>query len=250
MLRILIVDDETNIRNMIAGIVEGYCAGAVVIGQAGSVREARQKIASLHPDLVLLDIKMNDGTGFDLLEQLDRIDFRIIFITAFQEHALRAFKFSAMDYLLKPIDPQELIHAIEDAGKQINVIQEAELQHLREAVDGQGQADRKILLKTAESIHLVLIDDILCCESDAGYTRFRLSDGRQVLVSRPLAEYELLLTDYGFFRVHKSFLVNLRKVQSFEKEEGGYLVLGPDVRVPVASRKRDQMIRLLEKITE
>jgi len=156
MLRILIIDDEANIRNMIAEIVKGYCDGAEVVGQAGSVKEGKEKILSLHPELILLDIKMNDGTGFDLLEQLDKIDFKVIFITAYQEYALKAIKFSALDYILKPVDPEELINAIISAEEQLVETQQTQLQYLSESLKSNKQSEKKILLKTAGSIHLIV----------------------------------------------------------------------------------------------
>jgi len=250
MLRVLIIDDEANISNMIAGIVKGYCDGAIVVGQAGSVKEGKEKIRSLNPDLVLLDIKMNDGTGFDLLEKLERVDFKVIFITAYQEFALKAIKFSALDYILKPVDPEELIKAIINAEEQLVETQQTQLQHLRESLKSNKQSEKKILLKTAGSIHLISLDDIYYCEADGGYTRFYTRNDQRILVSKPLAEYEELFSDYGFFRVHKSFLVNLQKVQRFGKEDGGYLVMDGAMKVPVASRKKEQLMQLLEKITE
>jgi len=250
MLRVLIIDDESNIRNMIAEIIKSHCPNAEIIGQAGSVRDGKEKIKSLHPDLVLLDIKMDDGTGFELLDKLDRIDFKVIFITAYQEFALKAIKFSALDYILKPVDPEELINAVNDAGKLISADQQSQIQHLKDSLSNTDQSEKRILLKTSENIHLLRVSDIRYCEADGGYTRFFTNQDQEILVSRPLAEYEDLFAEYGFYRVHKSFLANLHKVERFEKEDGGYLVIDGEVKVPVASRKKDQLIQLLEKITE
>ncbi|NQT78434.1 MAG: response regulator transcription factor [Bacteroidetes bacterium] len=250
MLRVLIIDDEAKIRDMIAEIVKQYCADSEVIGFAGSVKEGEEKILALHPDLVLLDIKMDDGTGFDLLDQLDRIDFKVIFVTAYQEFALKAIKFAALDYILKPIDPEELIKAVDSARELVMDQQEAQLQHLSASMNNNKQSKKKILLKTTDSIHLVYVNEIYYCEADGGYTRFYTNTGQQILVSRPLIEYEEMLQDYGFFRIHKSYLVNLQKVQRFEREDGGYVVLGDECKIPVASRKREQLLMLLEKLTE
>ena len=250
MLRVLIIDDEVKIRNMIAEIVKGYCNEAVVVGQAGSVKEGKEKIRSLNPDLVLLDIKMDDGTGFDLLEQVEETNFKVIFITAYQEYALKAIKFSALDYILKPVDPDELIQAVQSAGESIGDDLETQLNHLKESLKNNSQTEKKILLKTTENIHLIHVSDIIYCQADGGYTRFFTANDKKILVSKPMAEYEELLHDYGFFRVHKSFLVNLQKVQRFGKEDGGYLVFDGDLKVPVASRKKDQLMELLDKITE
>ena len=250
MLRVLIIDDEAKIRNMIAEIVKGYCNEAVVVGQAGSVKEGKEKIRSLNPDLVLLDIKMDDGTGFDLLEQVEETNFKVIFITAYQEYALKAIKFSALDYILKPVDPDELIKAVNASREQIARVHDTQIKQLSDSLRSSGQDEKKILLKTAESIHLVLLSDIYYCEADGGYTHFYTRKGNNILVSKPLAEYEELFTEYGFCRIHKSYLVNLQKVQRFEKEDGGYVVMEGELKVPVASRKKEQLMQLLEKITE
>lgn len=250
MLRTLIIDDEANIRNMIAEILKGYCKEAKVVGQAGSVHEAYNKISALKPDLVLLDIKMDDGTGFDLLEKLENVSFKVIFITAYQEFALKAIKFSALDYILKPIDPDELISAVKQAGELILEQQQLQIRHLTEGLNSSEQEAKKILLKTSDSIHLVKLSDIIFCKSEGGYALFHLCGNNTILVSRPLSEYNDLMTDYGFCRVHKSYLVNMQKMLRFEREDGGYLVMEEDLRVPVASRKKDQLMDLLEQITE
>jgi len=250
MLRVLIIDDESNIRNMIAEIIKSHCPNTEIIGQAGSVRDGKEKIESLHPDLVMLDIKMDDGSGFDLLRKMDKIDFKVIFITAYQEFALKAIKFSALDYILKPVDPEELINAVCSTEKMITEDQQSQIQYLKDSLNNTDQSEKKILLKTSENIHLLRVSDIRYCEADGGYTRFFTNQDQEILVSRPLAEYEDLFAEYGFYRVHKSFLANLHKVERFEKEDGGYLVIDGEVKVPVASRKKDQMIQLLEKITE
>lgn len=250
MPRILIIDDEANIRNMISEIVTKYCNDAVVVGQAGSVKEGHEKIRALDPDLVLLDIQMDDGTGFDLLEGLKDIRFKVIFITAFQEYAIQAIKFSALDYIMKPVDPEELIAAIKGAGEVILDDQEKQLNHLADNLHNSDQVSKKILLKTSDSIHLVRFVDIICCEADSGYTKFILHGDDSILVSKTLAEYEDLFSNFGFFRVHKSFLINLHKVIRFEREDGGTLVMEEEIKVPVASRKRDQVLMLLEKLTE
>ena len=250
MLRTLIIDDEANIRSMINEILNGYCDEAEVVGQATGVMDGIKKINELQPDLVLLDIKMNDGTGFELLESVSEINFRVIFITAYQEFALQAIKFSALDYILKPVDPEELINAVKQAEKDICHTQEAQILHLRDSLKSSQQAEKKILLKTAESIHMFKLTDIIYCEADGGYTRFFCAGGNVVIVSNPLSAYDDMLTKYGFFRAHKSFLANLEKVIRFEREDGGYIVLGDAFRVPVASRKKDQLIQLLEKLAE
>ena len=251
MLRILIVDDEVKIRQMIAEIIHSYCRGVEIIAHAEGVSQAERMILDLSPDLVLLDIKMDDGTGFDLLSRLNKIDFRVVFITAYSEFALKAIKFSALDYILKPIDPKELIDAINNAAHLLVEDQHRQIQHLSgNLANNNGQTAKKVLLKTAESLHIIKLSDIYYCEAHGGYTLFYTGVDQHILVSKPLGEYEELFIEYGFFRVHKSYMVNLQKVERFIKEEGGALLMGEGIRVPVASRKKDQLITLLEKLTE
>jgi two-component system LytT family response regulator len=235
---------------MVAKIIKSYCNDVEIIAEASGVEEGYHRILDMKPDLVLLDIKMDDGSGFDLLEKFEKIDFKIIFITAFQEYALQAIKFSALDYIVKPVDPEELIAAVNNAKTQLSIANETQLALLKEGLSNKDTNDRKILLKTAESIHLVMLSNVYYCEADGGYTCFYTDGGQKVLVSKPLSEYEALFREYGFFRVHKSFLVNLHKVERFDKEDGGYLVLTDEMKVPVASRKREQLINLLGKLTE
>jgi two-component system LytT family response regulator len=249
MLRTLVIDDESNIRKMIIEIVKNHCEDTRVVGQAGSVQEGLRMINDLHPDLVLLDIKMDDGTGFDLLEQLERIKFKLIFITAYQEFALRAIKFSALDYILKPVDPEELISAVNTAGNLILEQQQKQIDHLTESLKSTDQDSKKILLKTNENIHLVKFSDIIYFNADCGYSQFHLLGNRSVIVSKSLSEYEDFFKDYGFYRVHKSYIVNIHKVLRFEKEDGGSLVMEEDHKVPVASRKREEILLLLERMT-
>lgn len=249
MLRIITIDDEAKIRGMIKEIIHTYCDEGEVVGEADGVESGYKKIYDLQPDLVLLDIKMNDGTGFDLLEKFDKINFRVVFITAFQEYALKAIKFSALDYIMKPINPEELIHVINDTSKLLGEEQEKQLQHLRESLLEKDQAQKKVLLKTMESIHLLPLSNIAYCEADSGYTHFYGNGDQRIIVSKPLSEYEELFTEYGFYRVHKSYLVNLHKVERFDKEDGGTLVMEGELKVPVASRKREQLMNLLDSIT-
>lgn len=249
MLRTIIVDDEAHQRLTIEKMVMRYCPAVELIARADGVRSGVEAIKQHKPDLVLLDIKMDDGTGFDLLEQLQPIDFKVIFITAFDQYAVRAFKFSALDYLLKPIDPDELVQAVEKA---VHIIQSdfvTQLENLREHLSLDNKSTKKIIIKTFDNIHLVPVTDIIYCESDGNYTFVNLAGKNRIMVSSSLKEYEEMLTGSGFFRVHKSFLINLGSIRRFEKAEGGYVVLEGDVKVPVASRKREQLLEIFEKLT-
>jgi two-component system LytT family response regulator len=249
MMRTIIVDDEEKARKTIYNYLSLGCKEVEVIAQADSVESGYQAIVAFKPDLVLLDINLTDGTGFDLLKKFDHITFKIIFITAYEEYAIKAFKFSALDYLLKPLNPQELVEAIEKAAKTIeNENVELRFKAFLTNYDDKPKPDKKLVLKTSENIHLVDIKDIIRCEADGSYTTFFLADGRKIMVSKNLKEYEDILTEYNFFRPHHSHLVNLSYMLSFEKRDGGQVIMKDKSIVPVATRRKDELLCLFEKL--
>ncbi|MBN2814718.1 MAG: response regulator transcription factor [Bacteroidales bacterium] len=243
MLKITIIEDEEKSLGFIRGIIEQYCPTAEIAGTATNVESAVTLLTNVKPALVLSDINLPDGTAFDMLSRLDEIDFKVIFITAFEEYAIKAIKFSALDYLVKPIDPNELINAVNKAREQIehetnNLKLKALLSNVRDFSDKL----RKIVLKTFDSIYVVDLQDIIRCESDNSYTLFYLKDNRKIMVSSVLKDYDELLADSGFIRVHKSHLVNLNYIDKFIKSDGGYLIMKDGASVPVSQRKRDMIM--------
>ncbi len=249
MLRTLIIDDEPHVRKTLARMVKEECSNVTLLRSADGVKSGLKAIDEQNPDLVLLDIKMDDGTGFDLLKKAEPINFKVIFITAFDQYAIQAFKFSAIDYLLKPVDPEDLVEAVKRAEQMVQQDFTAQLKVLDENLKTRDAKGKKIILRTSETVHLVKVSDISYCESDISYTNFYLTDGKKILVSHTLREFEDMLKEYGFFRVHKSFLVNLLAISKFEKADGGYLVMENNDRVPVATRKRDQLLEMFDRIT-
>lgn len=250
MLRTILIDDEERVRRTLEKLVKRYCPNVKLIAEAFGVASGIEAIRKHHPDLVLLDIKMGDGTGFNLLEQLEPVDFKVIFITAYDQFAIKAIRFSALDYLLKPVDPDELVNAISKAEKVLLHEMNRQLSTLAENIRSEDAANRKIILKTFENIHLLKLKDIGYCESDGNYTNFHLVNGGTILVSNTLKEYDEMLSEYGFFRIHKSYLINLIHIERFEKAEGGSIVLDNDIKLPVASRKKEQLLDMLHRITE
>lgn len=252
MLRVVIIDDEFHIRDTLVKMLELNCPEVSVAGQASGVATGMAAIRELHPDLVLLDIQMKDGTGFDLLDGLPSCEFKVIFITAYDQYAVRAFRFSAVDYLLKPIDPERLKEAVaraenilhEDFTKQMKVLEE------NLALAGTKPKQKKIILRTSESIHLLEVSHIVSCDSDSSYTIVRTLDGEHIIVSKTLKEFEDMLAECGFYRVHKSYLINLQHLKRFDRHDGGYIVLTNGLKIPVASRKREEMLTLLEKMAK
>jgi two-component system, LytTR family, response regulator len=250
MLQVLIIDDEAHIRDSLAKLLARHCPQATVAGEATGVASGLKAIQNLHPDLVLLDIQMADGTGFDLLNALPAIDFKIIFVTAFDQFALQAFKFSAVDYLLKPVNPEALAEAVNRAEQQVQAHHQLQMQVLKENLKNIDKQHKKIILKTTENVYLLNLQDLISCESDDNYTRVYTTGGEKILVSKTLKDYEEMLAGCGFYRVHKSYLINLAHIKRFEKQEGGYIILTNDLKIPVASRKRDEMMEMLEKMAE
>lgn len=248
MLSAVIIDDESHIRATLTRLLAKYCPQVKVTGEGQGVKSGAKSIMKHHPDLVFLDIEMDDGSGFDLLNEIENIDFKIIFVTAHEKFAVRAFKYSAVDFLLKPVNPQELAEAVE----RVMEVQQSEYNTRLEALEHNfnpgSEADRKIIIKTLENIYLTSVKDIYYCESDGSYTRIYTTEEEEILVSKPLKEYDELLKDDGFYRVHKSYLINLRHIKRFEKQEGGYIILKNDHKIPVASRKKDELLDMLESL--
>jgi len=248
MLRTIIVDDEAHMRQTLEKMVKQFCPNIKLVAMADSVESGVETIRKYYPDLVLLDIKMGDGTGFDLLRQLEPVDFKVIFITAYDQYAIKAFKFSAIDYILKPVDPDELSEAVCKAENLVQKDFNTQLDTLTENMQSEDKANNKIILKTIDNIHLVKVKDINYCESEGSYTTIYLLNGKKIVVSKTLKDYDDILKEDGFFRVHKSFLINMRLISRFEKGEGGYVVLENESKVPVASRKREQLLEMFERL--
>jgi two-component system LytT family response regulator len=245
MIRTLIVDDEENNRLRLARLISEHFPIIDVVGEADGVETGVQSIEKLRPELVLLDIKMGDGDAFDLLQKIDDIFFKIIFITAYEEYALRAFKYSALDYLLKPVTTEQLQSAFERVEKQLLADLNLQLSILQKNLDSPKQ--KILVLKTSDKIYLVNIDEIVRCESDANYTRFFTSDGYKYLVSSSMIEYEGLLETHGFFRIHRSHIVNISFIKSLDRHNG-YVILRDETSLPLSRRKKQELLDLLDNL--
>lgn len=246
MIKALIVDDIEDARNNIRLDLETYCPNVEIIGEADGVVSGAKKIRELKPEVVFLDIQMQDGTGFDLLDIVGGIDFKVIFTTASDEYAIKAFKFSAVDYLLKPLDPDELVAAIEKL-KDASALPKENLSLLTESIKDHKSITR-LALNTLEKILIVDIKDIVRCESSVNYTTFYFADKTRLMVTKTLKEYDDLLAPLGFIRVHQSHLINSKLVKEFIKSDGGYLVMKDGSSVPVSTRKRQAVVEALSTL--
>jgi len=246
-MKIVIIDDEARARKSIADILKFSQHNLEVTAEADCVKTGIEAIRKHKPDLILLDINMPDGTGFDLLKAMDYIHFKIIFITAYEEFAIKAFDFSAIDYILKPADPKKLLEAIDKAHhivEQENI--NLKLNALFTNLDSVNPDSKKLVLKTAEKIYLINTRDIIRCESDMGYTQFFMVGGEKILVSKNLKEYEDMLNGLGFYRIHQSHLINLKFIDYYDKTEGGSVKMKDNSMLPLSRRKKDSFLKLIE----
>jgi two-component system, LytTR family, response regulator len=243
MFKALIIDDVDNSRLTLAHDLAQYCPEIEIIGEANSVKTALEEITSKRPDVIFLDIQLGDGLGFEILEQLKDFDFQIIFTTALDSYGIKAIKFSALDYLLKPIDPDELMHAVSKLGK--NTKQDSirdSISLLLDNIKGIRPENKRIALSSADKVHMVYVSDIIRCESQGSYTVFYLKNKEQIIVTRNLKEYENMLEDHSFIRVHHSHLINFSYLKEFVKKDGGYAVMADNSQVPVSFRKRNNLL--------
>lgn len=246
-VRTLIVDDEELARKNLAFILNDYCPQVEVVGEASSAKEAKKFIRDNNIDLLLLDIEMPHGSGFDLLSSLEEpIDFKIIFITAYHEYALQAFKYSAVDYLLKPINIEELERAIEKVRPGHDSEPKEKIETLIENISKRGSRMSKIALASMEGLQFIELDDIVYCESQDNYTQFFLNNGRRIMVSRTIKHFEEMLDPDRFFRVHRSNIINLKYIDKYVKGEGGFVVMKQGARIPVSRRRKESFLQLFQ----
>ena len=246
-IKTVIIDDEKRARESISDMITLYCPELDIIGKADSVLSGLEIIKTKNPDLIFLDIKMQDGTGFDLLNRIENKNFALIFLTAYDEYAVKAFKFSAVDYLLKPLDPDELTTAVNKAIENIEN-NKTNISTLIENLNSIKKDSKKIVLKTTDSIHLVNINDIIRLESTGNYTKFYLTNQKPIMVSHTLKDYDEILNEYGFFRVHQSHLVNLQHIIRLDKADGGVIILTNNEQAPISTRKKEAFLKALNEI--
>jgi len=246
MIAAIIVDDERHSCDALKMLLAKCCPLVQVVATCYSGEEGIKKINETKPQLVFLDIEMPHMNGFQMLEQLPTINFEIIFTTSYDQYAITAFKFSALDYLLKPVDREELERAVQKVSKKINPPVSQQLEILLQKINQPATAVQRIALPTMQGLEFVPVNSIISCSSSNNYTEFFLADKKRLLVSRTLKEIEDMLADHLFLRVHNSHVVNLNAILRYIKGEGGYLVMTDDSKVDVSRSRKEMLMQRLQ----
>jgi two-component system, LytTR family, response regulator len=245
MIRSIIIDDEINGAESLQLMLQKCCDGKIAIeAVCNSAKEGFEKILSLRPDLVFLDIQMPHMNGFELLAHLPQRDFQVIFTTAFDDYAIQAFKVNAIDYLLKPIDPDDLLQAVSKARKKIMTEsgRNEQVDQLLRQIKQQRYEVKKLAIPGGDGVTFIELEDIPRIEADSNYTTIYTHAGKKYIVAKTLKEYEELLEDYNFLRIHSSTLINLRYVEKYIRGDGGFVMMKDGSQVEVSRRKKQELI--------
>jgi len=251
MIRTVIIDDEPAAVNVLATLLRKKCKDDVeVIATSTSPTEGRSLIEQHKPDLVFLDIEMPGMTGVDLIRSFNDPGFRVVFVTAYDDYAVQAFQLSAVNYLLKPVGPESVITTIEkikdDVRKNQTNISEP-LQQLEKLLSRHsGDDEKKIGIAMADKIIFIHVSDIIYCEASSAYTHVHLKNGGKMLASKPLGDFEILLLNHKFFRIHHSYLINLNRIKEFQRNDGGYVIMDDDKHLEVSRRKRTEFLQAID----
>jgi two-component system, LytTR family, response regulator len=247
-IKAFITDDEIQSRNFLHKMLQQYFPEIVVAGHASNVEEGLHGIKECDPDIVFLDIQMKGETGFDLLNKLDKVDFSLIFTTAFDQYAIKAFRFNAIDYLLKPIITEELIEAVNKVKQRINLPKTSskeQVEQLYHDIKNPDKIHDKIAVPTSEGFIVVPVNEIVYCHASSNYTEFYLTDKKCILSSYTLKQYDEILTLQSFFRAHRSYLINLAHVKMYRKAKGGEIVMSNGHEIEISETHKDEFLHLL-----
>ncbi|MEM9919188.1 MAG: response regulator [Bacteroidota bacterium] len=243
-MKAIIIDDELNAREALRNLLENFISGVEVVAEAEGVSSGLAAIKQHQPEIVFLDVNMPSGTGFDLLEQLETVDFVLVFVTAYDQYAIKAIKFSALDYLLKPVDLQELRKTLERIQKIGNHYPQKLVEHYRQ----NQQSGDTIALPSIDGFDIVRLVDIIRCEGERNYTTFYIKGSDRIVVSRTLKEYETLLSGFNFLRVYQSHLINLHFVKKYIRGRGGFVIMEDGAQLPVSREKKEELLRRLKAL--
>jgi two-component system, LytTR family, response regulator len=245
-LRTILVEDEPDALEHLASLVEHFCENVVVVGQASDVNSALRSINQLDPDLVIMDIRLPDGTAFDILTRLPEINFSVIFTTAYTEYAIKAFKISAIDYLLKPVEIDELVEAVKKAEKNVmkqNIDQR--INTLLNNISSKSGIAKKIVVQTNYIVHVIPVSEIIYCQGISRNVFFFTKDGDEIQSTHTIMELEDILADYGFFRTNRQNIINLDFIRLWDKTRGGNVIMSNGVEIPLSYRRREMLMELI-----
>ncbi len=251
-IKTLVIDDEVNARNAIKNLVQQLSLPVEIVGEAASAFEGLEKISELKPDLLFLDIQMPGKSGIELMQEMNNDHVQVIFVTAHEGFAIQALKLSAIDYILKPLDPADLREAVEKAVKNKSKLEKGQLQLFQQALQHlqqpQQKAPQKLAISTNEGILYTELKDIIWIESLTGYCKFYLQGQKPIVVSKNLKEYEELLAEHHFFRTHQSSVVNLTHIKKYVRGEGGQVWMSDGSEIEVARRRKDELLKKMAEI--
>ena len=248
MIRCVLVDDEADSLEVMEMLIKTYCPQVKIEAVCSSAEKGIAAINRYRPELVFLDIEMPNMNGFDMLETFDELFFEVVFITAYQQFAIKAFRYSALNYLLKPVDPDDLVKTIEKIEKKKMPLLKEQIRLLMQQIHGhEKQTVQKIALTTSDGMLFVSTSDIIFCESDSNYTWVNLTDGRKILISKPMREIDETLSGPDFYRIHNSFLINLNHIKKYVRGEGGYVIMANDSHVSISRTKKQEFVDLFSK---
>ncbi|MBS1918405.1 MAG: response regulator transcription factor [Bacteroidetes bacterium] len=243
MINVVIIDDEPKNIRILKRMLAEFCPEVNVVAEGKDVQEAEDVLKQYKPSLVFLDIEMPYGNAFDLLNKLMPVSFEIIFITAFNEYALKAFKYSAVDYLLKPVSIHELKMAVEKATERINSRHaNYELQNLLQNMERKDESKKKIAMPSKEGLIFIATENIIRCEASGGYTHVFTSEHGKIITSKNIKEYEMILPENIFYRIHYSHIVNLKQIKKYHRGRGGYVEMKDGILIDVAVRRKDEFL--------
>lgn len=249
MIRAVIIDDEVDACETLRMALERYCPTVQLLQTCTSAEDGIVTIRTLKPDVVFLDVQMPEMSGFDLLQHIDSISFAVIFVSAYDQYAIRAIRFSAVDYLLKPVNAGELVAAVARVAENgITRERQVRVSSLMQNASALTGPITRVAVPLGDTIEMFETRDIIYCKAEGSYSYVYRTNHRKTLVSRHLKDFENLLADAGFFRIHHSFLINIRHVQRVVKSEGGYVVMSDDHELDISRRKRDEFLNILTRL--
>lgn len=248
MIKCILVDDERNALEMMEWLIKTYCPNVQILAMCNSAEQGIDAINKYKPDVVFLDIEMPKMNGFDMLEQFDKLFFEVVFCTAYDQFAIKAFRYSALNYLLKPVDPDDLKATIGRIEERKTLPTREQFDLLLQNIQLSGRSTpQRIALTTNDGLIFVPTNDILYCEAESNYTSVVLSGGKKILVSKVLKDIDEALSGPDFYRVHSSFLININRIKKFVRGDGGYIIMDNDANINISRSRRQEFMELFSK---